>query len=68
MIEAACKHASLAGVSDMYVHVAVNNESATKLYKGKCGFELEQVEGADVARSLNRPKRELLRRKLTSEA
>ena len=67
MIEAACLHAGQAGVSDLYVHVAVDNESAVKLYKHRCGFDFEQAEGADVARSLNRPKRELLRRQLTKQ-
>ena len=68
MIEVACEHASLGGVTDMYVHVAVDNESAAQLYKRRCRFDSEQVETAELARSLNRPKRELLRRSLTLEA
>ncbi|KAH7436090.1 hypothetical protein KP509_05G001800 [Ceratopteris richardii] len=47
------------GISDLYAHVAVDNESATALYK-KCGFELEDQERPADARLMARPARLLL--------
>ncbi|KAH6779392.1 Acyl-CoA N-acyltransferases superfamily protein [Perilla frutescens var. hirtella] len=47
------------GISDLYVHVAVNNEPAKNLYI-KSGFTLESDEPAWQARFLDRPRRLLL--------
>ncbi|KAL8128691.1 hypothetical protein V2J09_017846 [Rumex salicifolius] len=47
------------GMTDLYVHVAVDNEAAKKLYM-KSGFSFESDEPAWQARYLNRPRRILL--------
>lgn len=47
------------GITDLYVHVAVNNEAAKKLYM-KSGFVYENDEPAWQARFLDRPRRILL--------
>ncbi|XP_057967414.1 GCN5-related N-acetyltransferase 7, chloroplastic isoform X2 [Malania oleifera] len=47
------------GITDLYVHVAVDNEPAKKLYK-KSGFVYESDEPAWHARFLDRPRRFLL--------
>nr|GMD81444.1 Histone acetyltransferase [Ipomoea batatas] len=47
------------GISDLYVHVAIDNEPALNLYK-KCGFVYESEEPAWQARFLDRPRRLLL--------
>ncbi|XP_019157295.1 PREDICTED: uncharacterized protein LOC109153859 isoform X2 [Ipomoea nil] len=47
------------GMSDLYVHVAIDNEPALNLYK-KCGFVYESEEPAWQARFLDRPRRLLL--------
>ncbi|XP_059636120.1 GCN5-related N-acetyltransferase 7, chloroplastic isoform X3 [Cornus florida] len=47
------------GISDLYVHVAVNNEPAKNLYM-KSGFIYENDEPAWQARFLDRPRRILL--------
>ncbi|XP_019256135.1 PREDICTED: uncharacterized protein LOC109234559 isoform X2 [Nicotiana attenuata] len=47
------------GISDLYVHVAIDNEPAKKLYM-KCGFVYENEEPAWQARFLDRPRRLLL--------
>ncbi|GLT49632.1 hypothetical protein SLA2020_231770 [Shorea laevis] len=47
------------GITDLYVHVAVNNEPAKKLYM-KSGFVYENDEPAWQARFLDRPRRILL--------
>lgn len=47
------------GITDLYVHVAINNEAAQKLYN-KCGFVYESEEPAWKARFLGRPRRLLL--------
>ncbi|KAG9148345.1 hypothetical protein Leryth_012299, partial [Lithospermum erythrorhizon] len=47
------------GISDLYVHVAVDNEAAKNLYK-KSGFIYESDEPAWQARYLDRPRRILL--------
>ncbi|EPS68011.1 hypothetical protein M569_06762, partial [Genlisea aurea] len=47
------------GISDLYVHAAVDNEPAKKLY-AKCGFTFESDEPAWQARFLGRPRRVLL--------
>ncbi|GAV90912.1 Acetyltransf_1 domain-containing protein [Cephalotus follicularis] len=47
------------GISDLYVHVAVDNEPAKKLYM-KSGFIYEDDEPAWQARFLDRPRRILL--------
>ncbi|GJP60986.1 hypothetical protein CLOP_g18197 [Closterium sp. NIES-67] len=47
------------GVEHLYVHVVKNNDPARLLYL-KSGYELEQEEKANVARSLGRPARLLL--------
>ncbi|KAI3444093.1 hypothetical protein Pfo_000758 [Paulownia fortunei] len=47
------------GISDLYVHVAVDNEPAKNLYM-KSGFTLESDEPAWQARFLDRPRRLLL--------
>ena len=49
----------LAGITDLYVHVAINNEAAQKLYM-KSGFVYESEEPAQKARHLGRPRRLLL--------
>ncbi|KAL5548875.1 hypothetical protein UlMin_004106 [Ulmus minor] len=47
------------GITDLYVHVAVDNDPARKLYE-KSGFECETEEPAWQARFLSRPRRSLL--------
>ncbi|XP_021756861.1 uncharacterized protein LOC110721935 [Chenopodium quinoa] len=47
------------GITDLYVHVAVDNESAKKLYM-KSGFTYESDEPAWQARFANRPRRVIL--------
>ncbi|KAF5742863.1 hypothetical protein HS088_TW09G00924 [Tripterygium wilfordii] len=47
------------GITDLYVHVAVDNEPAKKLYM-KSGFVYENDEPAWQARFLDRPRRVLL--------
>lgn len=47
------------GITDLYVHVAIHNEAAQKLYK-KSGFVYESEEPAWKARFLGRPRRLLL--------
>ncbi|KVI11770.1 uncharacterized protein LOC112506954 [Cynara cardunculus var. scolymus] len=47
------------GISDLYVHVAVDNNAARNLYT-KCGFTYESEEPAWQARFLDRPRRLLL--------
>ena len=47
------------GISDLYVHVAVDNEPAKNLYL-KSGFVRENEEPAWQARFLDRPRRLLL--------
>ncbi|CAM0910481.1 unnamed protein product [Alopecurus aequalis] len=47
------------GITDLYVHVAINNEAAQKLYM-KTGFVFESEEPAQKARHLGRPRRHLL--------
>ena len=49
----------LPGISDLYVHVAVDNEPAKNLYL-KSGFVYESDEPAWQARFLDRPRRILL--------
>lgn len=49
----------LPGITDLYVHVAVDNEAAKKLYD-KSGFSYESEEPAWRARFLGRPQRYLL--------
>ncbi|KAI9117289.1 hypothetical protein K1719_011455 [Acacia pycnantha] len=53
------------GITDLYVHVAVNNEPARKLYV-KSGFVCESDEPAWQARFLDRPRRLLLWKGLSS--
>ncbi|KAK1269812.1 hypothetical protein QJS04_geneDACA022872 [Acorus gramineus] len=52
------------GITDLYVHVAVDNEAARKLYM-KSGFVYENEEPAWQARFLGRPRRYLLWADLT---
>ncbi|KAI5077235.1 hypothetical protein GOP47_0007059 [Adiantum capillus-veneris] len=47
------------GISDLYTHVAVDNESAKRLYI-RSGFVLEKEERASEARLMGRPARLLL--------
>ncbi|KAJ4792029.1 Acyl-CoA N-acyltransferases (NAT) superfamily protein [Rhynchospora pubera] len=47
------------GITDLYVHVAIDNEGAQKLYE-KCGFVYESEEPAWKARFLGRTRRFLL--------
>lgn len=49
----------ISGISDLYVHVAVDNAPAKNLYI-KSGFTLENEEPAWQARFLDRPRRLLL--------
>lgn len=51
------------GVSDLYVHVVVDNTSARQLYE-KAGFIYENEETVKDARSMSRPRRYLLRAQL----
>ncbi|XP_077238232.1 GCN5-related N-acetyltransferase 7, chloroplastic-like isoform X2 [Tasmannia lanceolata] len=53
------------GITDLYSHVAVDNEAAKKLYM-KCGFVYESDEPAWQARFLGRPRRFLLWADLTT--
>ncbi|KAF6982563.1 hypothetical protein CFC21_000942 [Triticum aestivum] len=53
------KSKKLARITDLYVHVAINNEAAQKLYI-KSGFVYESEEPAQQARHLGRPRRLLL--------
>ncbi|XP_059288201.1 GCN5-related N-acetyltransferase 7, chloroplastic [Lycium ferocissimum] len=55
------------GISDLYVHVAIDNEPARKLYM-KCGFEQENEEPAWQARFLDRPRRLLLWTELSNSS
>ena len=64
MIAAAHEHARSIGVRQLYVHVAVDNESAMALYQTQGHFEVEQKENVNIARSLNRPRRLLLTREV----
>lgn len=50
---------NFSGISDLYVHVAVDNEPAKRLYM-KSGFIYENDEPAWQARFLDRPRRILL--------
>lgn len=52
------------GITDLYVHVAVDNKAAQKLYE-KSGFVYENEEPAWQARFLGRPRRFLLWTHLT---
>lgn len=52
------------GMTDLYVHVAVDNGGARKLYE-KCGFAYENEEKTWQARHFGRPRRYLLWRDLT---
>lgn len=52
------------GITDLYVHVAVDNEAAQKLYE-KSGFVYESEEPSWRARFLGRPRRFLLWSDLT---
>ncbi|KAL3701340.1 hypothetical protein R1sor_019362 [Riccia sorocarpa] len=63
LVEHAKTIAKLWGVSDLYVHVVVENISARKLYE-KAGFVYEKEESVKEARSLGRPRRYLLRTKV----
>lgn len=49
----------ISGISDLYVHVAVNNIPAKNLYM-KTGFIFESDEPAWQARFMDRPRRVLL--------
>ena len=64
LIEHACGYAGELGVKHMYVHVVEENAAARKLYERTCGFGVEQIENASVARALNRPRRMLLHKEL----
>ncbi|XP_044963960.1 uncharacterized protein LOC123424404 isoform X2 [Hordeum vulgare subsp. vulgare] len=55
------------GITDLYVHVAINNEAAQKLYI-KSGFVYESEEPAQQARHLGRPRRLLLWLDMKNEA
>lgn len=55
----------LSGITDLYVHVAVDNEPAKNLYT-KSGFIYESDEPAWQARFLDRPRRLLLWTGLTN--
>jgi len=52
-------------VTDLYVHVVFENRAAVELYR-RCGFEVEQEESESIARSLNRPRRLLLHKRVPS--
>lgn len=64
VIEQACSYAFDVGARHMYVHVVEENVAARTLYEKKCGFAVEQIENASTARSLNRPRRLLLYKRL----
>ncbi|CAM6093618.1 unnamed protein product [Calypogeia fissa] len=57
------KTVKLWGISDLYVHVVVDNISARQLYE-KAGFIYEKEEAVKDARSMCRPRRYLLRTQL----
>ena len=63
LVGAAAEYAASRAVSDLYVHVAVDNAAAQRLYQ-QCGFVVEKQESAGAARALSRPARRLLHRKL----
>jgi len=65
LIREAERKAKAAGVSCLYVHVVAHNTPARCLYEARCGFSLEQEETEGMARALNRPRRQLLLRRLT---
>ena len=52
--------AQLMGVKVLYVHVEEGNDSAATLYRS-LGYNLEQVESEEAAKSSGRPRRSLLR-------
>lgn len=64
ILEHACSYAYDMGARHMYVHVVEENDAARALYENKCGFAVEQIENASMARSLNRPRRILLHKAL----
>ncbi|KAL2650352.1 hypothetical protein R1flu_018480 [Riccia fluitans] len=63
LVEHAKTTAKQWGISDLYVHVVVENISARKLYE-KAGFVYEKEESVKEARNLGRPRRYILRTKL----
>lgn len=65
ILEQACSYAYDVGARHMYVHVVEENNAARALYENKCGFTVEQIENASMARSLNRPRRILLHKALS---
>ena len=52
--------AQLMGVKVLYIHVEEGNDSAATLYRS-LGYNLEQEESEEVAKSSGRPRRSLLR-------
>ena len=63
LVGAAAEYAASHAISNLYVHVAVDNAAAQRLYQ-QCGFVVEQQESDGAARALYRPARHLLHRKL----
>jgi ribosomal protein S18 acetylase RimI-like enzyme len=63
LIRDAAARAAVAGVTSLYVHVVADNVAARRLYEAE-RFQVEQEEGEDMARKLNRPRRLLLHRLL----
>lgn len=61
LIRVAIEEGSRAGIRWLYVHAAEQNTAAIQLYTQRCGFQLEQEEGAGIAIRLNRPRRLLFR-------
>ena len=61
LIRVAIEEGSRAGIRWLYVHAAEQNTAAIQLYTQRCGFQLEQEEGAGTAIRLNRPRRLLFR-------
>jgi hypothetical protein len=66
LVMAASEVAAAAGVEHLYVHVVADNMAAITLYCQRCGFEVEKEETEAFARQLNRPRRLLLHRCISS--
>ena len=66
LIEVAFQMALDRGVEHLYVHVIHDNIPALRLYRDRCGFEIESEERESTARALNRPRRLLLYKSLVS--
>jgi ribosomal protein S18 acetylase RimI-like enzyme len=63
LMQAAESAASSSGVEHLYVHVVADNAPAKRLYE-RLGFAVEAEESEGYARSLSRPRRLILHKRL----